>query len=67
MTQLEKLSLVLSEGNWHSTVELAHVIGHRFSAAIYTAIRGVDTPLRSVGGTIDSFSIGYCPYLRASR
>lgn len=37
MTQLERLSAVLSDGNWHSTEELVQEVGHRFSATIHTA------------------------------
>jgi hypothetical protein len=39
MTQLEQLSLVLSDGNWHSTEELVQEVGHRFSATMHTAIK----------------------------
>lgn len=37
MTTIEKLLLVLSDGNWHSTEELVREVGHRFSATIYVA------------------------------
>lgn len=37
MTTLEKLMLVLSDGNWHSTEELVQEVGHRFSATIHRA------------------------------
>jgi hypothetical protein len=37
MTTIEKLSLALSDGNWHSTEELVKQAGHRFSATIYVA------------------------------
>lgn len=39
MTQLEKLSSVLADGDWHSTKELVQEVGHRFSATIHTAIK----------------------------
>lgn len=39
MTQLERLSAVLGDGNWHSTEELVQEVGHRFSATIHTAIK----------------------------
>lgn len=39
MTQLERLSSVLSDGNWHLTEELVQVVGHRFSATMHTAIK----------------------------
>jgi len=39
MTQLEKLSSVLSDGNWHSTEELVQEVGHRFSATLHIAIK----------------------------
>lgn len=32
MTMLEKLSLVLGDGQWHSTAELVEQVGYRFSA-----------------------------------
>lgn len=37
MTNLEKLTLLLSDGNWHSTTELVETVGHRFSATIHVA------------------------------
>ncbi|MBD1849143.1 hypothetical protein H6F87_03835 [Cyanobacteria bacterium FACHB-502] len=39
MTQLEKLSSVLSDGNWHSTQKLVQEVGHRFSATMHTAVK----------------------------
>lgn len=39
MTQLEKLTSVLSDGNWYSTEELVQEVGHRFSATMHTAIK----------------------------
>ncbi|HEY9599893.1 MAG TPA: hypothetical protein V6D33_19700 [Cyanophyceae cyanobacterium] len=39
MTQLERLSYLLSDGNWHSTEELVQQVGHRFSATMHTAIK----------------------------
>jgi len=39
LTMLEKLTLVLSDGNWHSTEELVERVGHRFSATMHVAIR----------------------------
>ena len=39
MTMLEKLSFVMSDGNWHSTEELVERVGHRFSATMHTAIK----------------------------
>lgn len=39
MTQLQRLSSVLSDGNWHSTEELVQEVGHRFSATMHTAIK----------------------------
>lgn len=39
MTQLEKLSFVLADRDWHSTKELVQEVGHRFSATIHTAIK----------------------------
>ena len=39
MTQLEQLSSVLGNGNWHSTEELVQEVGHRFSATMHTAIK----------------------------
>jgi biotin operon repressor len=39
MTMFEKLTLVLSDGNWHSAEELVQRVGHRFSATIHTAIK----------------------------
>lgn len=39
MTMLEKLNLVMSDGNWHSTEELVEKVGHRFSATVHTAIK----------------------------
>lgn len=32
VTMLEKLTQVLSDGQWHSTAELVEQVGHRFSA-----------------------------------
>lgn len=37
MTTIERLRLVLSDGNWHSTEELVQEVGHRFSATIHVA------------------------------
>jgi hypothetical protein len=37
MTTIEKLLLVLSDGNWHSTEELVQEVGHRFSATVHVA------------------------------
>jgi hypothetical protein len=37
MTTLEKLMLVLADGNWHPTEELVREVGHRFSATIHVA------------------------------
>lgn len=39
MTQLERLSSILSDGHWHSTEELVQEVGHRFSATMHTAIK----------------------------
>jgi hypothetical protein len=39
MTQLEKLTTLLSDGEWHSTEELVQSVGHRFSATIHTATK----------------------------
>jgi hypothetical protein len=39
MTMFEKLMLVLSDGNWHTTEELVQKVGHRFSATIHIAIK----------------------------
>jgi biotin operon repressor len=39
LTMLEKLTAVLSDGDWHSTAELVEKVGHRFSATMHTAIR----------------------------
>jgi biotin operon repressor len=39
MTMLEKLTFVLSDGQWHSTEKLVREVGHRFSATIHIAIR----------------------------
>ncbi len=39
MTMLEKLSVALSDGDWHSTDELVQEVGHRFSATIHVAIK----------------------------
>ena len=36
---LEKLTLVLSDGKWHSTEELVEKVGHRFSATMHVAIK----------------------------
>lgn len=38
MTKFEKLLLLLSDGNWHSTAELVESVGHRFSATIHIAV-----------------------------
>jgi hypothetical protein len=38
MTKLEKLTIVLSDGQWHSTAELVKTVGHRFSATIHIAV-----------------------------
>ena len=35
----EKLSQVLSDGQWHSTAELVEQVGHRFSATLHRAIK----------------------------
>lgn len=35
----EKLSQVLSDGQWHSTVELVEQVGHRFSATLHRAVK----------------------------
>lgn len=37
MTTIERLLLVLSDGNWHSTAELVQEVGHRFSATVHVA------------------------------
>jgi hypothetical protein len=42
VTTLEKLMLVLSDGNWHVTKELVQEVGHRFSATIHVAKRRGD-------------------------
>ena len=39
MTMFEKLSQVLSVGQWHSTAELVEQVGHRFSATLHRAIK----------------------------
>lgn len=39
LTMLEKLTLVLSDGDWHSTEELVERVGHRFSATMHVAIK----------------------------
>ena len=39
MTMFEKLSQVLSDGQWHSTAELVEQVGHRFSATLHRAIK----------------------------
>ena len=39
MTMFEKLSQVLSDGQWHSTAELVEQVGHRFSATLHKAIK----------------------------
>jgi hypothetical protein len=39
MTMLEKLTLLLSDGNWHETEKLVQEVGHRFSATIHVAIK----------------------------
>ena len=33
VTKVEKLYIVLSDGEWHSTKELVHRVGHTFSVA----------------------------------
>ena len=38
MTMLDKLTLVLSDGGWHTTEELVQEVGHRFSATIHVAV-----------------------------
>ena len=35
----EKLSQVLSDGQWHSTAELVEQVGHRFSATLHRAVK----------------------------
>jgi hypothetical protein len=37
VTTIEKLMLVLFDGNWHTTEELVQKVGHRFSATIHVA------------------------------
>lgn len=50
MTTIERLQLVLSDGNWHSTEELVQEVGHRFSATIHVAKqRGDQIEKRRVG------------------
>ncbi|MBW4489502.1 MAG: hypothetical protein KME12_17080 [Trichocoleus desertorum ATA4-8-CV12] len=39
MTQLKRLSSVLSDGHWHSTGELVQEVGHRFSATMHIATK----------------------------
>ncbi|MGB3789688.1 MAG: hypothetical protein WA949_16880 [Phormidesmis sp.] len=39
MTMFEKLSQVLSDGQWHSTEELVEQVGHRFSATLHRAVK----------------------------
>jgi len=39
MTMLEKLTQVLSDGQWHSTAELVEQVGHRFSATLHRAVK----------------------------
>jgi len=39
MTMFERLTLVLSDGDWHTADELVQQVGHRFSATIHTAIK----------------------------
>ena len=39
MTMFEKLSQVLSDGQWHSTAELVEQVGHRFSATLHRATK----------------------------
>ena len=39
MTMFEKLSQVLSDGQWHSTAELVAQVGHRFSATLHRAVK----------------------------
>lgn len=53
MTMLEKLSLALSDGNWHSTEELVQEVGHRFLATIHVAIKkhGYQIEKRRTGGS----------------
>jgi hypothetical protein len=37
MTTIEKLTMVLADGNWHSAEELVKEVDHRFSATIHVA------------------------------
>ena len=39
MTMLEKLTQVLGDGEWHSTVELVERVGYRFSATLHRAVK----------------------------
>lgn len=39
LTMLEKLLLVLADGQWHLTEELVERVGHRFSATMHVAIK----------------------------
>jgi hypothetical protein len=39
MNMFERLMLVLSDGDWHTTEELVQKVGHRFSATIHNAIK----------------------------
>lgn len=39
MTMLEKLAQVLGDGQWHSTIELVDLVGHRFSATLHRAVK----------------------------
>ena len=39
LTMLEKLLLVLADGQWHVTEELVERVGHRFSATMHVAIK----------------------------
>jgi hypothetical protein len=52
MTKLEKLVVLLSDGQWHSTVELVEAVGHRFSAAMHVAVHryGYQVEKRRSGG-----------------
>jgi hypothetical protein len=38
MTKLEILMGVLSDREWHSTMEWVETVGHRFSATIHVAV-----------------------------
>jgi len=37
MTMIEKLAMVLEDGQWHSTAEMVEQVGHRFSATLHRA------------------------------